>query len=115
MTTETVKIKDRVSGGAIWLNVRDGVVVGAMGADPKRFVGLPVEQARRVAQARKPSTSAYQKSVLKTLEVRPTIPADLLPLFDHCVRLAADSHKNGYAKRAGQELLHARRLVRHAK
>lgn len=59
--------------------------------------------------------SKYDKSVAKTLEVRPQIAKDLLPLFDHCIRLAADSHKHGNFKRAGRELLHARRLARHGK
>lgn len=37
---------------------------------------------------------------------------DLRALFDHLLSLAADSHARGYAKRAGIELLHARKLAK---
>lgn len=57
----------------------------------------------------------YEKSLATTLEVRPRITRDLLALFDHCVKLAADSHARGNFKRAGHELLHARRLERYSK
>lgn len=36
--------------GLIWLNLRDGVVVGAMGSEPKRFIGLTESQARHLAR-----------------------------------------------------------------
>lgn len=45
-----LKLKDRYSGGHVWLSLRDGVVVGAMGADPKRYIGLTVDEARRRAR-----------------------------------------------------------------
>ena len=47
---ETVKLKDRYSGGSVWLTVRDGKVVGAMGSDPKRFIGLSIDQAKHHAR-----------------------------------------------------------------
>lgn len=37
-------------GGTIYLTVRNGIVVGAMGSDPKRYVGLPLELAREYAR-----------------------------------------------------------------
>jgi len=48
--TSVVKLKDRYSGGHVWLTVRDGTVVGVMGSDPKRYLGMPVDQARHVAR-----------------------------------------------------------------
>jgi hypothetical protein len=42
-------LKDRL-GGRVWLNVRDGHIVGAMGSDPKRFMGLSIDQARHLAR-----------------------------------------------------------------
>ena len=49
-STSTVKLKDRYSGGHVWLTVRDGTVVGAMGSDPKRYVGMPLDRAKHVAR-----------------------------------------------------------------
>jgi len=49
-TTSSVKLKDRYSGGHVWLTVRDGIVVGAMGSDPKRYVGTTLDQAKHVAR-----------------------------------------------------------------
>jgi hypothetical protein len=46
----TLNLKDRVSGGRIYLTIRDGVVVGAMGADPARYMGLTEAQAVRKAR-----------------------------------------------------------------
>jgi hypothetical protein len=57
--------------------------------------------------------SKYEKSRLATLELRPRILVEFLPLFDHLISLAADSHKVGYAKAAGIELLQARRLLKY--
>jgi hypothetical protein len=56
--------------------------------------------------------SQYEKSVIETKAVRDFVPADLRPLFDHLLSLAASSHKAGYAKRAGRELAHARKLAK---
>lgn len=50
MTTTQIKLKDRASGCFIFLAIRDGVVVGAMGSEPARFVGLTEEQARHRAR-----------------------------------------------------------------
>lgn len=44
-----VTLKDRL-GGRVWLTIRDGVVVGAMGSDPHRFIGRTEAQARRIAR-----------------------------------------------------------------
>ena len=48
--TSTVKLKDRYSGAHVWLTVRDGTVVGAMGSDPKRYVGMTLDRAKHVAR-----------------------------------------------------------------
>jgi len=116
MAAETVKLKDRNSGNQVWLTVRDGVVVGCMGSDPKRYVGLTIEMAKHHARHGgdvKKVLSKYEKSRLATLELRPQVLPEFLPLFDHCVNLAADAHRRGSAARAGLDLLHARRLLRH--
>ena len=34
----------------IWLWMRDGVVIGAMGSEPKRYLGLTEKQARHLAR-----------------------------------------------------------------
>jgi hypothetical protein len=44
-----IKLKDR-NRGHVWLTVRDGIVVGAMGSEPKRYVGMTLEQAKHVAR-----------------------------------------------------------------
>jgi hypothetical protein len=49
-STSVVKLKDRYSGGHVWLTVRDGAVVGAMGSDPKRYVGMSLDQAKHMAR-----------------------------------------------------------------
>lgn len=48
--TSSLRLRDRVSGNFIYLTLRDGVVVGAMGADPSRYVGLTEQQARHRAR-----------------------------------------------------------------
>ena len=48
--TSTIKLKDRHSGGHVWLTVRNGTVVGAMGSDPKRYLGMALDRARHVAR-----------------------------------------------------------------
>ena len=48
--TSVVKLKDRYSGGHVWLTVRDGAVVGVMGSDPKRYLGMSLDQAKHVAR-----------------------------------------------------------------
>lgn len=46
----TLKLNDRFSGQAIWLKLRDGIVVGACGSSPRRFIGLTEQQARHKAR-----------------------------------------------------------------
>ena len=62
-------------------------------------------------KAKAAKISKYDRSVIETTALRPYVPADLRALFDHCLKLAAHSHKGGYAARAGRELLHARKLA----
>lgn len=45
-----VKLKDRDSRNYVWLTIRDGVVVGAMGSDPRRYMGMTLEQAKHLAR-----------------------------------------------------------------
>lgn len=47
--TTVVKLKDR-DRGHIVLTVREGVVVGAMGSEPKRYVGMTLDRAKHVAR-----------------------------------------------------------------
>ena len=54
--------------------------------------------------AKKAKLTQYEKSVIATKAVRDFVPKDLRSLFDHCINLAAASHKAGYAKRAGIEI-----------
>ena len=49
MKTTSLALKDR-SRGTIWLSIRDGVVVGAMGSEPERYIGLTVVLAQRLAR-----------------------------------------------------------------
>lgn len=63
-------------------------------------------------KAKAPKISKYDRSVIETKALRPYVPKDLRALFDHCLSLAAHSHKSGYAARAGRELQHARKLAK---
>lgn len=45
-----IKLKDRYSGGYVWLTMRDGNVVGVMGSDPKRYLGMALDRAKHVAR-----------------------------------------------------------------
>lgn len=47
---QELALHDRHSGGKVWLNVRDGIVVGVTGSDPKRYLGLSIERAKHVAR-----------------------------------------------------------------
>jgi hypothetical protein len=49
-SASVIKLKDRHSGNFVWLTVRDGVVVGATGSDPERYVGMALDRARHVAR-----------------------------------------------------------------
>lgn len=57
--------------------------------------------------------SKYERSLEATRATRGEVSQDLLPLFDHCIHLAEDAHRRGNFKRAGLDLLHARRLRRY--
>jgi hypothetical protein len=50
MNATTLTLKDRASGNKMYLTIRDGVVVGAMGADPARYMGLTEAQAKHRAR-----------------------------------------------------------------
>lgn len=58
------------------------------------------------------AVTKYEKSLIETKALRPYVPSDMRALFDHLISLAAHSHKSGYPKRAGRELLHARKLAK---
>ena len=62
------------------------------------------------AKQKQPKVSKFQKSYLQTEGMRPFVPKDMLPLFDHLLSLAKSSATN-YPKRAGQELAHARKIA----
>lgn len=49
MSDKTVKLPAR-KAGHVWLTIRDGVVVGAMGSDPSRYMGLSESDARYLAR-----------------------------------------------------------------
>jgi hypothetical protein len=44
-----MKLKDR-GNGHIYLTIRDGIVVCAMGSDPKRYIGLTLAASKHVAR-----------------------------------------------------------------
>jgi hypothetical protein len=46
----TITLRDRVSGNQMYLTLRDGTVIGAMGSDPARYMGLTEAQARHKAR-----------------------------------------------------------------
>lgn len=48
--TSTVLLRDRYSGMQISLTIRDGIVVGAVGSEPERYLGLNESFARRYAR-----------------------------------------------------------------
>lgn len=56
-------------------------------------------------------STRYETSRAKTLALRETCAPIFLPLFDHCLNLAAGSHASGYFTRAGRELAHARKVA----
>lgn len=58
-----IKLKDRYSGGHVWVTVRDGRVVGVMGADPARYMGMTPEEASHHARygGRAPSSHSTIK------------------------------------------------------
>jgi hypothetical protein len=50
MNTTELVLKDKASGFRIFLTLRADVVVGAMGSNPERYVGLTVAEARHLAR-----------------------------------------------------------------
>jgi len=45
-----IQLRDRYSGSPISLTVRDDRVVGAMGTEPKRYLGMTLDEAKRYAR-----------------------------------------------------------------
>ena len=45
-----IKLKDRQSGGHVWLTVRGGRIVGVMGSDPERYMGMTLDEAKHHAR-----------------------------------------------------------------
>lgn len=60
----------------------------------------------------KPATK-FDRSLAETRAMRGDVKKEFLPLFDHLINLACDSHKRGYYKRAGRELRQARKVARY--
>ena len=60
-----LKLRDRHSGGHVWLTLRDGRVVGVMGSDPSRYMKMTTTEARHLARyggrGRSRSTHATKK------------------------------------------------------
>ncbi len=50
MAKTTIIVKDRYSGQRMFLTVKDGVVVGAMGTEPKRYLGMTLALAKHYAR-----------------------------------------------------------------
>jgi hypothetical protein len=48
--TTQLTLKDRYTGDRIFLTLREGIVVGALGSSPKRYVGLTEAAARHKAR-----------------------------------------------------------------
>lgn len=55
---------------------------------------------------------AVAKKIRAARAMRKSVPKDLRPLFNHVLKLAADSARRGYCQRAGIEIRHAKRLTR---
>ena len=55
----------------------------------------------------------FAKKIRDARKLRPQVPPDLRPLFNHVLHLAIDSAKRGYCQRAGMEIRHAKRLTRY--
>ncbi len=66
------------------------------------------------AKKKAAKVSKYDRSLIETTAVRDFVPKDMRALFDHLIVLAKHSHSVGYAKRAGIELAHARKLAKRA-
>jgi hypothetical protein len=64
-------------------------------------------------------TTKFERSFNRTLTMRDEVDRSLKPLFDHCVKLAVHTYRDSkepgrayLARRAGLDLLYARRLAR---
>lgn len=78
----------------------------------KRFgehESMPARVTRDTAAAKERKPTKFEMSMLETVALRDDVPRDMLPLFDHLVKLAEHSHRSGYPKRAGVELRQARK------
>jgi hypothetical protein len=51
-TVKTLVLKDRMSGHRVWLTLKKGIVVGAMGCEPRRYMGLTEKEAFHKATRR---------------------------------------------------------------
>ena len=63
---------------------------------------------------KKKKRTKYEMSRIQTRLLKKDVPREFWPLYDHMFRLAADSHRRGYYKRAGRELRHARSLTKYS-
>jgi len=64
-----------------------------------------------VGRGGKKKRSIYRISRIKTRLEKKDVPKDLLPLFNHLIRLATNDYKHGNATGAGILLRKARRLA----
>jgi hypothetical protein len=99
-----IKLKDRHSGGHVWLTIRGDRVVGVMGADPKRYMGMTLDEAKHHARygghgsfhrryprgrlwhgsdAGTPSSHATKKRKARLVHVRAETPAGYRWLLAH--------------------------------
>lgn len=46
----TIKLRDRQSRGHVWLTVRGNRIVGVMGSDPGRYMGMTLDEAKHYAR-----------------------------------------------------------------
>ncbi|GMV19993.1 MAG: hypothetical protein AMXMBFR56_82170 [Polyangiaceae bacterium] len=109
--TSSLRLRDRVSGNFIYLTLRDGVVVGAMGADPSRYVGLTEQQARHKARfsQRGDNPRGYQpgESVQQRYQ-------RLLTEYDEGMAEAEQAERDGYEAEAKQRRRTAQSAMRDA-
>ncbi len=58
--------------------------------------------------------AAFARKIREARKHRSQVASRFRPLFNHLLRLAADSVRSGYCQRAGREIKQAIRLTRHA-
>ena len=95
--TTFVKLKDR-DRGHIVLTVRDGVVVGAMGSEPKRYVGMTLDRAKHVARYGGTGGTGTKFSSRR----------------DHAAKKTASSRDHAVVSRAGNGGIHVGDIVQRA-